>query len=323
MGLSMKRHIVILLITFGAAQAFAAEYPSRPIRIVTPFQPGGGLDVVARMLASDLGSALGQQIVVDNRSGASGNIGTELVKNAAPDGYTLLANTLPFVTNQFVYDKMPYDPIKDFAPISLLSSVAPVLVAHPALPVNSIKDLIALARSKPNAISYSTAGPATNPHIAGELLNHLAKIKLFPVNYKGGGPATMATISGETQLHFTSSMAETLPHIEAKRLKALGITSAKRSVIAPQIPTIAESGVPGYEFTAWHVLAAPLRTPAPVLSTLAEKVRTALRTPDVLKRWQDRGLEVIASTPDEMTAHLQRESGKWRTVFREQGIKAD
>ena len=254
MGLSMKRHIVILLITFGAAQAFAAEYPSRPIRIVTPFQPGGGLDVVARMLASDLGSALGQQIVVDNRSGASGNIGTELVKNAAPDGYTLLANTLPFVTNQFVYDKMPYDPIKDFAPISLLSSVAPVLVAHPALPVNSIKDLIALARSKPNAISYSTAGPATNPHIAGELLNHLAKIKLFPVNYKGGGPATMATISGETQLHFTSSMAETLPHIEAKRLKALGITSAKRSVIAPQIPTIAESGVPGYEFTAWHVL---------------------------------------------------------------------
>ena len=235
MGLSMKRHIVILLITFGAAQAFAAEYPTKPVRIIAPFRPGERRS--RRTPAGDRPrQPLGQQIVVDNRGGASGNIGTELAKNAAPDGYTLLVNTLPFVTNQFVYDKMPYDPINDFAPITLLCSVAAVLMSHPALPVNSVKDLIALARSKPDALTYATAGPASNPHIAGELLNNMAKIKLLPVHYKGGGPSTISTLSGETQLRFSNGVPEALPHIQAKRLRALGVTSAKRSADAPQIP---------------------------------------------------------------------------------------
>ena len=169
-------HLIIL--AFSAAYAFAAEYPTKPVRIITPFPPGGSVDLVARLIGADLSKPLGQQVVIDNRSGASGMIGTELAKNAAPDGYTLLVNTLPFVTNQFAYDKVPYDPVNDFAPVSLLCSVASVLVAHPSLPVNSMKDLIALARSKPGAITYGTAGAATNPHIAGELLNNLAKIKL-------------------------------------------------------------------------------------------------------------------------------------------------
>ena len=319
----MKRPLAFTVFAFAVAHAVAAEYPTKPVRIVTPFPPGGSVDLVARLIGADLSKPLGQQVVIDNRSGASGMIGTELAKNAAPDGYTLLVNTLPFVTNQFAYSKVPYDPVNDFAPISLLCSVASVLVSHPALPVNSMKDLIALARSKPNAITYGTAGAATNPHIAGELLNHLAKIKLVAIHYKGGGPATIATLSGETQLYFVNAIPEALPHIQAKRLKALGITAVKRNPSAPQIPTMAEAGLPGYEFTTWQILAAPRATPAPVIASLNEKVRAALKTPDAVKRWQDRGLDVIASTPEEMTAHLNREIRKWGAVFKEQGIKAE
>jgi tripartite-type tricarboxylate transporter receptor subunit TctC len=201
--------------------------------------------------------------------------------------------------------------------------VASVLVAHPSLPVNSMKDLIALARSKPGAITYGTAGAATNPHIAGELLNNLAKVKLVAVHYKGGGPAQIATISGEVQLYFVNAIPEALPHIQAKKLKALGITATRRNPSAPDIPTMAEAGLPGYEFTTWQILAAPKATPAPIVATLNEKVRAVLKTPDAVKRWQDRGFEVVASTPEEMTAHLQREIKKWRVVFKEQGIRAE
>ncbi len=217
----------------AATTAFAADFPVKPVRIITPFPPGGSVDLVARLLAADLGKAWGQQVIVDNRSGASGNIGTEAAKNAAPDGHTLLLNTLPFVTNQFVYSTMPYDPITDFAPISLVSSVASLLVVHPSLPVHSVRELIALAKSKPGAINYATAGAATNPHIAGELLNYLGKINLFAVHYKGGGPATAATISGEVQVFYSNTIADALPQVEAKRLRALGVTSIKRSPIAP------------------------------------------------------------------------------------------
>lgn len=319
----MRRALAFMVLAFTAAYAFSAEYPTKPVRIVTPFPPGGSVDLVARLVGVDLSKLLGQQVIIDNRSGASGMIGTELAKNAAPDGYTLLVNTLPFVTNQFAYGKAPYDPVNDFAPVSLLASVASVLVSHPALPVNSMKDLIALARSKPNAITYGTAGAGTNPHIAGELLNSLAKIKLLAVHYKGGGPATVATLSGETQLYFVNAIPEALPHIQAKKLKALGITATRRNASAPQIPTMAEAGLPGYEFTTWQILAAPKATPGPIIATLNEKVRAVLKTPDAVRRWQDRGLDVIASTPEEMTAHLMSEIKKWRVVFREQGIKAE
>ena len=319
----MERALAFMVLAFTAAHAFAAEYPTKPVRIISPFPPGGSVDLVARLVGAELSKPLGQQVVIDNRSGASGMIGTELAKNAAPDGYTLLVNTLPFVTNQFAYRKVPYDPVNDFAPVSLLASVASVLVSHPSLPVNSMKDLIALARSKPDAITYGTAGAGTNPHIAGELLNNLAKIKLLAVHYKGGGPAQIATLSGETQLYFVNAITEALPHIEAKKLKALGITATKRNAIAPQIPTMAEAGLPGYEFTTWQILAAPKATSGQIIAMLNEKVRAVLKTSDAVKRWQDRGLDVIASTPEEMTAHLNSEIRKWRTVFNEQGIKAE
>jgi tripartite-type tricarboxylate transporter receptor subunit TctC len=318
----MQKCLAGILLAFSAAYAFPADYPAKSVRIISPFPPGGSVDLVARMLGAELSKALGQQVIVDNRSGASGMIGTELAKNAVPDGYTLLVNTLPFVTNQFAYDKVPYDPVNDFAPVSLLASVASVLVSHPSLPVSSMKDLIALARSRPNEITYGTAGAATNPHIAGELLNHLGRIKLVPVHYKGGGPATVATLSGETQLYFVNAIPEALPHIQAKKLKALGITASKRNASAPQIPTMAEAGLPGYEFTTWQIFAAPKATPAPVVALLNDKVRSVLKTPEAVKRWQERGFDVIASTPEEMTAHLNAEVKKWRAVFKEQGIKA-
>ena len=318
----MKRTLAVI-VAFTAAQAFAADYPTRPIRIVSPFPPGGSVDLVSRLVGNDLNKPLGQQVVIDNRGGASGMIGTALVKNATPDGYTLLVNTLPFVTNQFAYSKVPYDPIADFAHISVLCSVASVLVAHPSMPANSMKELIALAKSKPGSITYGTAGAATNPHIAGELLNHLGKIKLQPVHYKGGGPATVAALSGEVQLYFVNAIPEAVPHLKAGKLKALGITATTRNSAAPDIPTMAEAGLPGYEFTTWQIFAAPKGTPAAVIKKLNESVRAVLKTPEAQKRWQARGLDVIANTPAEATAYMNSESKKWRAVFKEQGIKAE
>ena len=315
---------VIPQVMLAASVCFAADFPAKPVRIITPFPPGGSVDLVARLLAADLAKAWGQQVVVDNRAGASGNIGTELAKNAPPDGYALVLNTLPFVTNQFVYSTMPFDPITDFAPVSIVSSMGALLVAHPSLPVRTVRDLIALAKAKqPGTISYGTAGAATNPHIAAELLNYLGKINLFAVHYKGGGAATTATISGETQLFFSNTIAEALPQVEAKRLRALGVTNRERSPIAPQIPTLAESGVPGYEFTTWHVLAAPAATPRAVINLINDKVRTILRTQEAVQKWRERGAEIIANTPDEAAAFLKKEVQKWRVVFKERGMKAE
>ena len=323
MNRSFIKRIATAAAVFAAASALAADFPAKPVRIITPFPPGGSVDLVARLLASDLSKTWGQQVIVDNRAGASGNIGTELAKNALPDGYALLLNTLPFVTNQFVYNPMPYDPLTDFAPISLVSSVDALLVVHPSLPVNSVRDLIALAKAKPGTLSYGTAGAATNPHIAGELLNYLGKVNLFPVHYKGGGAATIAAISGETPVFFSNTIGDVLPQVEAKRLRALGVTSLKRAPIAPQIPTLAESGLPGYEFMTWHIFAAPAATPRALINQINDKVRASLRTPEAVQRWRERGVEIVATTPDEAAAHLKKEVQKWRVVFKERGMKAE
>jgi tripartite-type tricarboxylate transporter receptor subunit TctC len=320
---------IIKLIAAAAAiltvsATFAADFPTRPVRIITPFPPGGSVDLVARLLAADLSKPWAQQVIVDNRAGASGNIGTELAKNSPPDGYALLVNTLPFVTNQFAYSRVPYDPLTDFVPISIVSSVDSLLIVHPSLPVNSVRDLVAFAKSKPpGTLSYGTAGAATNPHIAGELLNYLGKINLVPVHYKGGAMATTATISGEIPVYFSANISEAWPQVEAKRLRALGVTGLKRSPVAPQIPTIAESGLPGYEFSTWHVFAAPAATPRALINQMNATVRASLRTPEAIQRWRERGVEVVANTPDEAAAHLKKEVQKWRVVFKERGMKAE
>ncbi len=319
----MKRigQAALAAVLLSAATAFAQSYPSKAIRIISPFPPGGSVDTVGRIIALELAKPLGQQIVVDNRSGASGNIGMELAKNAPPDGYTLVVNTLPLVVNQFLYPKVPYDAIADFAPISLVSSSPSMLTVHPSLPVTTVKQLIAFAKANPGKLNYASAGPATNPHITGELFNLLAKVNLVVIHFKGGGPALAATMAGETEVTF-SNLSETAPLVLAKRLRGLGITSRKRSPIVPDVPPISDT-LPDYEFITWHALLAPKATPPAVIATLSEKLRATLHTPEQAKKWADRGLDVIASTPDELAAHLKSETQKWGRVIKERGMKAE
>src|SRR5436190_735302 len=305
-----------------APAALAQSYPSKAIRLVSPFPPGGSVDVVGRLLAAKLSEMLGQQMVVDNRAGASGVIGTEVVMNAPPDGYTLLINTLPFVTNQFLMPRVPYDPLRDFVSISLVASAASFVTVHPSVPARSIQELIALAKAKPGELYYSSAGVGTNPHIAGELFNLLAGVEIVAVQYKGGGPADQALIAGEVAATF-GSISQEIGYVKAGRMRALAVTGVKRNSAVPEVPTVAEAGLPGYEFDTWYVVAAPKGTPRAVVETLHSHIRKVLTAPDQVKFWEERGLTVVASTPEEATAHLEREQKKWARVVKERGIKAE
>ena len=297
-------------------------FPSKPIRMISPFPAGGSVDLVARMIAAKLPEFIGQQVVVENRSGASGNIGTEAVARAAPDGYTLLVNTIPFVANAFLYSKLPYDPLTDFVPLMQISASPSLLAVHPSVPARSVKELLALARSRPGELNYGSAGPATNPHIAGELFNMLGKVNIQAVHFKGGGPAIIAAISGEVGILFTN-FAETSEFAKAGRLRALGVSGAKRMQTMPEVPTIAEAGLPGYEFTTWHGMWAPKNTPRTIVALLNDRIRKTLTAPDQQKRFQARGLDVIASSPEEFAAHVLSEHRKWGRVIKERGMKAE
>jgi tripartite-type tricarboxylate transporter receptor subunit TctC len=309
-----------------ALPAAAQSYPSKAIRLVSPFPPGGSVDVVGRLLAAKLSETLGQQMVVDNRSGASGVIGTEVVMNSPPDGYTLLINTIPFVTNQFLMPRAPYDPLRDFVSISLVASSPSFVTVHPSLPVRSIQELIALAKAKPGELYYSAAGVGTNPHIAGELFNLLADVNIMAVQYKGGGPADMALIAGEVGVTF-GNISQEVGFVKAGRMRALAVTSAKRNPAMPELPTVAESApegpLRGYEFDTWFVVAAPKGTPRAIVDTLNSHIRKVLTAPDQVKFYEERGLTVIASTPEEAAAHLANEQKKWGRVIKERGIRAE
>src|SRR5260221_498472 len=305
-----------------ALPALAQSYPSKAIRLVSPFPPGGSVDVVGRLLAVKLSETMGQQMVVDNRSGASGVIGTEIVMNSPPDGYTLLINTIPFVTNQFLMSRAPYDPLRDFVSISLVASSPSFVSVHPSLPVRSIQELIALAKAKPGELYYSAAGVGTNPHIAGELFNLLAGVNIVAVQFKGGGPADMALIAGDVGVTF-GNISQEIGHVKAGRMRALGVTSAKRNSAMPELPTVAEAGLPGYEFDTWFVVAAPKGTPRGVVDALSSHIRKALGTTEQVKFWEERGFTVVASTPEEAAAYLEAEQKKWGRVIKERGIKAE
>jgi tripartite-type tricarboxylate transporter receptor subunit TctC len=323
----MRRIILGLLlcsaVAAGIPAAFAqGKYPDRAIRLISPFPPGGTVDVNARILAPAVSKSLGQQVVVDNRAGASGIIGTAEAARAKPDGYTLLINTTPMVTNPLMYSKVPYNAQKDFDMISMLSSTPSFVSVHPSVPAKSVRDLLKIAKARPGDIRYSGAGVGTNPHIAGELFNYLGKTNIVAVQYKGGGPALIAAISGEVEVSF-SGLAGAVGFVQSGRLRALGVSSLKPSAALPGVPTIAESGLPGYEFIAWFIVAAPKGTPREIIATLNEHFIKAMRAPETVKRLEQDGIDVIGSTPEQAAATLDSELKKWATVIRERGMKAE
>ena len=309
-----------VLAVFSSA-ALAQDYPTKTVRIVAPFPPGGSVDTVGRLIAARLSESYGQQFVVDNRPGASGNIGMEIAANAPADGYTLVINTIPLVTNQFLYNKVPYEALRDFAPISLLTGTASAMLVHPALPAKNIRELITLARARGDALTYGSAGPGTNPQISGELFNYLAKTNITVVHFKGGGPALISTVSGEISMGFPA-VPDAFAYIRSGRLRVLGVTSIKRVPQLPDVPAIAEV-LPGYEFTTWQGLLAPRNTPRSVIDSLNARIKKSLSAPEHIKRFNDIGLDIIASTPDEFAAHLKKETEKWGRVIRERGMKAE
>ncbi|MGE5523376.1 MAG: Bug family tripartite tricarboxylate transporter substrate binding protein [Rhodospirillaceae bacterium] len=316
------RYLLPLLTVCAALPAAAQQYPTKPVRLISPFPPGGSVDVVGRILAAKLTENLGQQVIVDNRSGASGIIGTELVAKAPPDGYTLLINTLPLVTNQFLMPKVTYDPIRDFEPISMVTSSPSLVVVHPSVPARSIKEFIALARSKPAQLNYSAAGVGTNPHIAGELFNLLAGVNLVAVQFKGGGPADLAAIGGEVAATF-GNVSQEIGYVNSGRLRALAVTSTTRSPALPNLPTVIEAGVPGYEFVTWHGILAPKGTPKTIVNLLNAELKKILVAPGEAKLWQERGLDIIASSPEEFAVRLAAEQKKWGEVIKKRGIKPE
>ena len=305
-----------------AALAQPAKYPDRPIRLISPFPPGGTVDVNARILAPAVSKSIGQQVVVDNRSGASGIIGTAAAAREKPDGYSLILNTTPMVTNTLMYSKVPYSVLKDFEPISIVSTTPSFLGVHPSVPARSVRELLQLAKSRPGELNYASAGIGTNPHIAGELLNYLGKTNIVAVQFKGGGPALVAAISGEVGVAF-SGIAGAVGFVQSGRLRALGVTSLKPVAALPGVPPIAEAGLPGYEFVAWFVLAAPKGTPREIILTLNDHFRKAMALPDTIRRFEAEGLDVVGSTPEQAAATMESELKKWAVVIKERGMRAD
>ncbi|MCE3000426.1 MAG: Bug family tripartite tricarboxylate transporter substrate binding protein [Betaproteobacteria bacterium] len=313
---------VTLLAALLPATALAT-YPDRPIRLMLPFPPGGPSDIVGRMFAQELGKSLGQQVVIDNRGGAAGNIACEIAKNAAPDGYTLLQGTVGTMSiNPHLYKNLPYEPLRDFAPISLLTETPYLLVINPKVPANNVKELVALAKSQPGKLNFASGGVGTGNHFSGELFKSLAGIDIVHIPYKGSGVGQNDVLAGQVQMMFIN-LLPALPFVQQGRLRGLGVTSAKRSAAAPQIPTIAESGFPGYQSTSWHGFVAPAKTPAPIIKRLNAELVKITQQADVRQRMTGQGTDLIGSTPEEFRKMIQVESAKWANVIKSAGIKPE
>jgi tripartite-type tricarboxylate transporter receptor subunit TctC len=303
------------------ANSVAADaYPSRPIRMIVAYPPGGGTDIVGRFMAQKLTEQLGQNVVLDNRGGATGNIGTEMAARANPDGYTLLmGNVAPNAINVSLFKSLPYDPVKDFAPVSLVAITPNILVVNPAVAVKTVKDLIGLAKAKPGTINYPSAGIGSSSHLAGELLRSLAGVDIVHVPYKGGGPALVDVLSGQMQIMF-ATLPAAMPHVKSGKLRPVAMTTAKRSIAMPDLPTIAESGVPGYEASTWYGLLLPARTPASIVDRLHAETVKALAVPELRERLVGQGFEPVGGTPAEFAAYIKSEIVKWGKVIKAAGI---
>ena len=299
----------------AAPTAVAQSYPTRPIRLVAPFAPGGGTDISARLLAEPLGKALNETVVVDNRPGAGSIVGTEIVAKANPDGYTLLLGNISMAFNAALYRKLPYDTLRDFVPISLVSDQPNILVAHPLLAAKSFKEFVTLARSQPGKLTFGSAGLGSGTHLAMELLLMSQNMDLVHVPYKGTGPTLTALLGNQISVFF-STFASALPHVKADRLRAFAVTSAKRTTALPEVPTVAESGVPGYEYSTWYGLLSPAGVPRAIVSRLNKETVTALHNPAVRQRYVSQGVDPIPSTSAHYAAYLRSETEKWTKVVR-------
>ena len=300
----------------------AQSYPSRPVRLIVPQSAGGSTDVVARVIAQRMTETLKQNVIVDNRPGAGSLNGTELVAKAAPDGHTVLVVAASFTINPAIRKDLPFDPVRDFTPVSQLVTLPHILVVHPSVPVDSVKALVALARARPGALNYGISGIATSTHMAGELFMYMTGTRMVGIPYKGGAPGMTALLGGEVQLYF-ATISTAIPHIRSGKLRALGVTTLKRSVAAPEFPTIAEAGVPGYEHSSWVGMLGPAQLPKPVLAKLGDESSKAVQSPDIKALLLRDGLEAVGNSPAEFDRIIRIEVAKWIKVAKAANIKAN
>jgi tripartite-type tricarboxylate transporter receptor subunit TctC len=321
-GKVLRRFAIFALTMPLSGLASAQTFPDHPIRMVVPFSAGAGVtDIMARIVAKHMTEDFGQGVVVDNRPGAGGIAGSAVVAIAAPDGYTLLVTNVSHAVDPYLYAKLPYDPVKDFVPVSMINSAPLVLVVNPSVPVKSVKELIAYAKSHAGQLSFASGGVGSTPHLAGELFKSLAGIDALHVPYKGGAPALNDLISGQVQL-MIENMPGTMPFVKAGQLRALAVTSAQRSSLAPELPTMAEAGVPGYEVIGWNAIFAPKRTPPEIVARLSTEVAKIMRMPEVKQQMTKLGAEPIGGSPQELGTFLQAEMVRWGTVIKDKGIRA-
>ena len=307
---------------FALAQA-TGDWPSKPIRWVVPFPPGGAMDAIARILGEKAARTLGQPFVVENRAGAGGNIGADAVAKAPADGYTIMITSIGMATNKPLYSKLTYDPVKDFAPVSLLAVVPNVLVTNATQPnVRSVADVVAAARAQPGKLTYASAGNGTSIHLAGEMFTSLAKVDMLHIPYKGSGPAVADLLGGQVNYMF-DSITSARPHLQSGKLRALAVTTAERSKSLPDVPTMAEAGVAGYDVSPWFAVFAPAGTPPAIVARLNKVLVETMQQPEVQERFQVIGAEPVGSSPEQLAAHLARESATWTRLINERGIRLD
>ena len=315
--------VIWLCLATTCAFAQSPAFPTKPVRWVVPFPAGGSADLMARMTAPELGKALGQPVVIENRPGASAIVGAEYVAKAAPDGHTVLqCNVGQFTINPSLYPRLPYNPLRDFAPITVIASVDNVMVVTPSLPVNSVRELIELARKRPGELNFTSSGAGSLTHLTGELMKLHANITMTHVSYKGSAPATVDTIAGFVQIMF-DNLPATLENIKSGRLRALAILSRERSLALPNVPTLHESGFPGYDMVSWQCVAAPTATPKAVIDRLYTEIAAVLKTPAIRDKMVTLGARVVANTPDEFARYLRDESAKWSKAVKDAGIKLE
>jgi tripartite-type tricarboxylate transporter receptor subunit TctC len=317
----MKLLFKVLLFAVVSA-VFAQPYPKNPVRVILPFPAGGGVDAAGRVLAQSLTAALGKSFVIENRGGANGNIGTEAAAKAPADGYTLLFTGAGFVTNPSLYKKVPYDPVKDFEPVSLMAIGPNVLVVHPSLAVHSVRELIAAAKARPGEIGFAGSGSGSTPHLAGELFNVTAGVKMIHIPYRGSGPAMIGLLAGDAPVMFLPAI-NAGPQIAAGRVRALAVTSRERLLAMPDLPTVAESGLPGYESSQWYGVLAPATTPAEVLNFLNAHIVKIMSSAEMKSRMTGDGLVPIGSSREQFAAHIKTEIEKWAGVIRASGAEVD